>query len=110
MEIGVCTKFAFQRGLHIDLGEQHCLILGACNPPLAHRAVNVDRQIGLLLPCNVAVCADPALGDDSVIIDAMDPQVMVQVSDQPALREVVDAAAAKLQGAIDSLGLTADTR
>jgi hypothetical protein len=45
-----------------------------------------------------------------VIIDAMDPQVMVQVSDQPALREVVDAAAAKLQGAIDSLGLTADTR
>ena len=79
------------------------LILGACNPPLAHRAVNADRQIGLLLPCNVAVRADTSAGGDTVIVDAMDPQIMVQVSDRPGLREVADEAAAKLRAAIESL-------
>ena len=42
--------------------------------------MNADRQIGLLLPCNVAVRADTTAGGDAVIIDAMDPQVMVQLS------------------------------
>jgi len=78
------------------------LILGACNPGLANRAVNVDRQIGLLLPCNVVVRSDP---DDAgtVIVDAMDPQIMVQVADLPGIREVADDAAAKLRAAIDAL-------
>ena len=79
------------------------MILGACNPPLAHRAINADRQIGLLLPCNVAVRADTTAGGDTVIVDAIDPQVMVQLSDQPAVRAVAEEAAAKLQAAIDTL-------
>ena len=65
--------------------------------------MNADRQIGLLLPCNVAVRADTTAGGDAVIIDAMDPQVMAQLSDQPGLRDVADEATAKLQAAIDSL-------
>ena len=73
------------------------------NPPLAHRAVNADRQIGLLLPCNVAVRADTTAGGDAVIIDAMDPQATPELSDQPRLRDVADEATAKLQAAIDSL-------
>ena len=74
------------------------LILGACNPPLAHRAVNADRQIGSLLPCNVAVRADITAGGDAVIVDAMDPQAMVQLSDQPGLREVADEGGDQVAG------------
>ena len=99
---GVLTEIDMKATLKAKLGEdmEDYLILGACNPPLAHRAVNADRQIGLLLPCNVAVRA----GDgDTVIVDAMDPQIMVQVSDQAGLREVADEAAAKLRAAIDAL-------
>jgi len=95
---GVLTEIDMKATLKAKLGEdmEDYLILGACNPPLAHRAVNVDRQIGLLLPCNVVVRAD-ITADGTVIVDAMDPQVMVQVSDQPGLREVADDAATKLQ-------------
>ncbi len=102
---GALTEIDMKATLKAKLGEdmENYLILGACNPPLAHRAVNADRQIGLLLPCNVVVRADPAAGGDAVIVDAMDPQVMVQVSDEPGLREVADEAAAKLKAAIDSL-------
>ncbi len=91
--------------LKAKLGEdmEDYLILGACNPPLAHRAVNADRQIGLLLPCNVVVRADTTAGDYAVIVDAMDPQVMVQLSDRPGLREVADEAAIRLRAAIDSI-------
>ena len=108
---GVLTEIDMKATLKAKLGEdmEDYLILGACNPPLAHRAVNVDRQIGLLLPCNVVVRADAA-EEGTVIVDAMDPQVMVQVSDQPELRDVADDAAAKLQAAIDSLGETADAQ
>lgn len=108
---GVLTEIDVKATLKAKLDEdmENYLILGACNPPLAHRAVNADRQIGLLLPCNVAVRADTTAGDDAVIVDAMDPQVMVQLSDSPGLRDVANEAAAKLQAAIDSLQ-SADTR
>jgi uncharacterized protein (DUF302 family) len=101
---GVLTEIDMKATLKTKLGEdmEDYLILGACNPPLAHRAMSADRQIGLLLPCNVVVRADVA-HQGTVIIDAMDPQVMVQVSEEPGLRDVADDAAAKLQAAIDSL-------
>lgn len=82
---GVLTEIDVKVTPKAELGEdmEDYLILGACNPLLAHRAVTVDRRIGLLLPCKVVVRADPEAGDDAMIIDAMNPQVMVQVSDQP---------------------------
>ncbi|UZG59645.1 DUF302 domain-containing protein [Rhodococcus opacus] len=101
---GILTEIDMKATLKAKLGEdmEDYLILGACNPPLAHRAVTVDRQIGLLLPCNVVVRADPA-APGTVLIDAMNPQVMVQVADQPGLGAVADDATTELQAAIDSL-------
>jgi uncharacterized protein (DUF302 family) len=101
---GVLTEIDVKATLKAKLGEdiEEYLILGACNPPLAHRAIDVDRQLGLLLPCNVVVRTDPA-AKGTVIVDAMDPQVMVQVADEPGLRAVADEAATMLRAAIQSL-------
>ena len=108
---GVLTEIDMKATLKAKLGEdmEDYVILGACNPPLAHRAVTVDRQIGLLLPCNVVVRTDPA-DPGTVLIDAMNPQVMVQVADQPGLGAVADDATTALQAAIDSLDHGADDR
>lgn len=105
---GVLTEIDVKATLKAKLNEdmEDYLILGACNPALAHRAVNVDRQIGLLLPCNVVVRSDPDR-DGVVVVEAMDPEIMVQVADQPGLRAVADDAAAKLRAAIDELSKTA---
>lgn len=98
------TEIDMKATLKAKLGEdiEDYLIFGACNPPLAHHAMNADRKVGLLLPCNVVVHADLAQ-QGTVIIDAMDPQVMVQVSEEPELRDVANDATKKLQAAIDSL-------
>ncbi|NKY42732.1 DUF302 domain-containing protein [Nocardia cerradoensis] len=101
---GVLTEIDMAATLKAKLGEdmEDYLILGACNPPLAHRAVGVDRRIGLLLPCNVIVRRDP--GDaGAVIVEAMDPEVMVQVTGDPGLQPIATEAAAKLRDAIDAL-------
>ena len=101
---GVLTEIDMQATLKAKLGEdmEQYLILGACNPPLAHRAVDVNRQIGLLLPCNVVVRADPA-NKAAVLVEAMDPQVLVDVTGEEQLKPVADEVAAKLRAAIDSL-------
>ena len=102
---GVPTEIDVKATLKEKLGEdmEDYLILGSCNPPLAHRAVNVDRQIGLLLPCNVVVRADRT-EPNTMIVEAMNPQVLIEVTDEPALGEVADDVGARLQAVIDSLG------
>src|SRR6516225_797909 len=78
---GVLTEIDVQATLRDKLGQdmEDYLILGACNPPLAHRALDADRRIGLLLPCNVVV----RTAGGQTIIEALNPQVMVQVAGQP---------------------------
>lgn len=100
---GVLTEIDMRATLKAKLGHEmeDYLILGACNPPLAHRAVDVDRQIGLLLPCNVVVRR--ARDSEEIIVEAMNPQVMVQVTADPGLEPIADEAATKLRAAIDSL-------
>lgn len=108
---GVLTEIDMKATLKAKLGQdmEDYLILGACNPPLAHRAVTVDRQIGLLLPCNVVVRADP--GDDTrVLVEAMDPQLLVQVTGEAGLQEVADEVAHKLRAAIEAVGTTSAER
>ncbi|WP_092806334.1 DUF302 domain-containing protein [Rhodococcus globerulus] len=101
---GVLTEIDMQATLKAKLGEdmEKYLILGACNPQLAHRAVGVDRQIGLLLPCNVVVREDTS-AEDSFYVEAMNPDVMVQVSDESGLEAVATEAATKLRAAISAL-------
>lgn len=101
---GVLTEIDVKATLKAKLGAdmEDYLILGACNPPLAHRAVNADRQIGLLLPCNVVVRTDPEHAD-TVLVEAMNPQLLVDVTGEPALRPIADEVAVKLQAAIDAL-------
>src|SRR5215469_1857494 len=80
---GVLTEIDVQSTLREKLGEQmeQYVILGACNPPLAHRALSADRSIGLLLPCNVVVRA----AGDGTIVEALDPRVIAAVAGQPEL-------------------------
>ena len=107
---GVLTTIDVAATLKQKLGKdmEKYVILGACNPGLAHRALDIDRQLGQLLPCNVVVRADPADPGGAVLVEAMDPQVMVQVAGQAhALQAVADEASAKLCAAIDGLRQTA---
>ena len=98
---GVLTEIDVQATLRDKLGQdiEDYLILGACNPPLAHRALDADRKIGLLLPCNVVV----RTADDQTILEALNPQVMAEVADQPSLRPVADEATTRIRAALDSL-------
>lgn len=102
---GVLTEIDMKATLKQKLGEdmEEYVILGACNPPLAHRAVSIDRQIGLLLPCNVVVRSNPDK-TNVVIVEAMDPQVLVDVTGEAKLRPVADEVANRLRVAIESLG------
>ena len=104
---GVLTEIDVKATLKSKLGEdiEDYLILGACNPPLAHRAIEVDRQIGLLLPCNVVVRSDPDHAD-VIRVEAMNPQLLVDVTGEPALSPIADEVTGKLQAAIDALGVS----
>lgn len=98
---GVLTEIDMQATLKAKIGVERdrYLILGACNPGLANRALDGDPRIGLLLPCNVVVRAD----GDSVVVEAMNPQLMVEVTGNPELAAVAEEAAGLLRAAIDSL-------
>jgi len=98
---GVLTEIDVQATLRDKLGEEmeDYLILGACNPPLAHRALTADRSIGLLLPCNVVV----RTADGQTIVEALDPQVMVQVTGESSLKPIAAEAASRIRAALDSL-------
>lgn len=96
---GVITEIDMKATLKAKLGEEieDYTILGACNPGYAHQAVTAFRQIGVLLPCNVVVRNDPDT-PGTVIIDAMNPALMAEVTTEPGLQEV----AAKVSDAIEN--------
>lgn len=98
---GVLTEIDVQATMKakLDVDVAPYLILGACNPPLAHRALGLEPEIGLLLPCNVTVRVD----GNTTVVQAMDPQLMVTVVDRPGLQEVADEAGARLRLALDRL-------
>src|SRR5437868_7127939 len=95
---GVLTEIDMKATLKAKLGEdmEDYLILGACNPQFAHQAVNICRQIGVLLPCNVVVRRDRT-APDTVLVDAMDPRLMVDVAKEPGLDGIAEAVTGLLQ-------------
>ncbi|RPF20773.1 DUF302 domain-containing protein [Myceligenerans xiligouense] len=99
---GVLTEIDMAATLKEKLGAEldPYLVLGACNPPLAHRALQADPSVGALLPCNVVV---RDLGDGTTAVEAVDPHAMMSVAESPELNAVADDAAQRLRTALAQL-------
>jgi uncharacterized protein (DUF302 family) len=100
---GVLTEIDVKHTMEakLDVDFRPYVILGACNPPLAHRALSADLGIGLLLPCNVIVYDN---GDNSSSVEVMDPEAALGlVGDNPAIAEVARDARGRLRLALDAL-------
>ena len=91
------VKATLKKKLYLDF--RRYVILGACNPPLAHRALSAELDVGLLLPCNVIVYED----DGGSVVSAADPGAMMEVSGNPALEPVAAEARERLERALGSL-------
>jgi uncharacterized protein (DUF302 family) len=104
---GVLSEIDVRATLETKLGSDagqslgDYLILGVCNPALAQKALTADPDMGLLLPCNVVIRRGP--DNTSTIIQTIDAQTMVQLSDAPAVSEVASDADHRLLAALKQL-------
>lgn len=101
---GILTEIDVKQTLKSKLGVDFrpYYILGACNPPLAHQALETDPSIGLLLPCNIVVQSAP----EGVQVSILDPEVLFSVVDpetQEMMAELPGQVKARLQAALDEL-------
>lgn len=102
---GVLCDIDAQKTLREKLGKETrpYRILGACNPQFAHQALEAEKDIGLLLPCNVVVYEE---ADGSVVVAAIRPSVAMQVTDSAALATIAQEVEERLERVIQ--GITAD--
>jgi uncharacterized protein (DUF302 family) len=101
---GILTEIDVQRTLKAKLGVDFrpYLILGACNPPLAHQALETDPSIGLLLPCNIVLQSV----EEGIQVSILDPEVMFSVVDpetQALMAELPQQVKSSLQAALAAL-------
>ena len=99
---GVLTEIdvraTMKNKLDVDVPAQ--VILGACRPQLAHRAMSITPSLAALLPCNVVV---REVAPGSTVVEMIDPDTMVQLEDHPDLRAVATEARERLVAALDAL-------
>jgi uncharacterized protein (DUF302 family) len=97
---GILTEIDVRATLRnkLDVEFPPYVILGACNPSLAHRALLAEPDIGLLLPCNVVVRRDESSG--TTIVEAMDPEPMIDLAGNEGLNEVAAEARTRLETAL----------
>ncbi|MCL7453087.1 MAG: DUF302 domain-containing protein [Anaerolineae bacterium] len=98
---GVLTEIDVKATLKkkLDADFRRYVILGACNPPLAHRALTAELEIGLLLPCNVIVYEE----DGGSVVSIVDPVSMLGVVEDPDLEPVADEARERLRRVAQAL-------
>lgn len=99
---GILSDIDIQKAMKEKLGVDMPAyrILGACNPPLAHRALQAEPEIGLLLPCNVTLREQD---DGRISVGFLDPKMMEQLTGNPAVASVADDAAQRLDRAREKL-------
>lgn len=99
---GVLTEIDMQATLKakLDVEVLPQVILGACRPPLAYAALQSEPSAGLLLPCNVVI---RALDDATTVVEALDPQVIVSVTQNDALSPVADEVSRRLTAVLDTV-------
>jgi uncharacterized protein (DUF302 family) len=98
---GVLTTIDVQDTLKkkINVDFKRYTILGACNPPFAHRALSAEEEVGLLLPCNVIVYEK----DGKTAVSAFNPAVMVEIMENEAMRPIAAEVEARLRRVIEAL-------
>jgi len=99
---GVLTEIDVKETLKkkLDIDFPKYKILGACNPPLAHKALSTENQVGVLLPCNVVVQEHP---DGRVEVSAMDPAAAMQSIGNPKLDEIANDVRGRMERVLAKL-------
>jgi uncharacterized protein (DUF302 family) len=90
-------KDTFNKKLSVDYKKY--IVLGACNPPLAHKALQADEEVGLFLPCNIAVYEK----DGKTNISVFDPLFITTVIDNPQIKSVAEEVKKKLERVLETV-------
>jgi len=98
---GIVSEIDMQATLHNKIGVEidSQIILGACNPMFAHRSLQAEPSIGLLLPCNVVIRKT----DAGTVVEMINPETMVSITENPAIAGIANEVTAKLAAALASL-------
>ena len=102
---GIISEIDMQATLRTKIGVDipRQIILGACNPAFAHRSLQEDPSIGLLLPCNIVVRDT----DSGTVVEMIDPQVLVSVTEHPGMQQIANEVSEGLAAAMDAVRTSA---